>query len=187
MKKKISLLILFVAFLMVSAINAQSNCDEIFVPSWKIGNETISSEQKFDLTLSSDNKEFQSYVVADSGKSIELLVNYLPVSKEKLSETGKPTESWKVELREVHIDKNEFLGNDLIKNIGVRGGDYFPREDLVGYIYLKDRSPIKAGNYFLIDGSFYYPPKSKRIIKVEDFYVVIQVNDFQLNSLDKHK
>lgn len=188
MKKKIPMMFVFFVYLMVLVINAQDNCDEIFVTSWKTGKETITTEQKFDITLSSNKKEFQSEIVADSGKRYKLSLNYIPILERKLSETGKTTESWKIELREIYPDKEESLGENLIKYEGIGGGgDNFPREDLVGYIYLKDKSLIRSENLYLIDGKFYFPPKSKRVVKVENFYVVIQVKDFQLNSLDKHK
>lgn len=186
-----TIIFLLTIIMFCSFAKAQNNIsEEIYVESWKEGNKKISNQQ-IDLFLTPNNSEYQSIITSVKGKQYKLSVIFIPASELAISESGKSTDSWKVELREIDLtkDKSESIGDNLLEEVGIRGGrNNFPRrEDLIGYLYPKDKTRIYANGVPFIDGKFYYPIKAKRIIKVEGFYVTILVKDFKLNSLDNHK
>ncbi|HEY8561601.1 MAG TPA: hypothetical protein VIL74_14590 [Pyrinomonadaceae bacterium] len=162
---------------------------DVFVQSWKIGNEQI-TEQKIDVTLNEQNLEFEQIVAGKFGSRYKLKIIHMPVEKRDASETGKSTESWRVELRKFITNKKnkEVLSDNLLNSQPVGdGGDFFPRDPLIGVLYPKTKSPMKVNGEPFIDGQFYYPITSKRRVKVENFFVEIQVIDFRLNAADVHK
>jgi hypothetical protein len=172
-----------------SVYSQNEQCDEIFVQSWKRGTDQIEKE-KFEVRLYWKNPEFKRTIISKSGIAYVLLIRHMPVKEVALSETGKSTEAWKVELHHRSIGEkgNEMLGDNLLQfeRVGT-GGDNFPRENLIGYLYPKEASKIVANGKPLIDGKFYYPIRMRRKIQVESFYVTIQVSDFKLNEIDKHR
>ena len=161
--------------------NAQSKkADEIIIQSWQTGKETIINQQ-IELSLSTENKNYQTFNFSNSGKKYRLSVNFLPVSKTPLTTSGKTNEGWMVELREVNVnEKNEeeFGINLLTKTKEEFGQDYFPLENKIGYLIFEGTETIVK---------MYYPIKIIRKIKIEGFYVIIAVKDYQINAVDNHK
>ena len=164
-------------------------CKDIYVQSWKRGNDQI-FEEKFDITLTQQNLEFKQVVSSKLGNQYKLQIIHIPIEELEMSETGKTTQSWRVELRKVITnEKNEEILSDNLLNsqsVGV-GGDYFPRDYLIGYLYPKTTSPVKVNGEPFIDGQSYYPIYKGRRIKIENFFVEIHVIDFRLNAIDIHK
>jgi hypothetical protein len=179
-------LYLFVAFtLALSAIaEAQTNQpQEIVVQSWKKGSETV-SDQTIRISLGAEQREYSTEIMGGSGKIYRLNILHNPLLSVK-------TEHWKIELREV-LQTSEgkyLLGDDLLlaKRPGY-GSHYFPREDMVGYLYPNGGQPVAwvGGNPFF-EGYSFYQIKTARKIRIEQFYLNAKVNNYQFSSKDKSK
>jgi hypothetical protein len=142
------------------------------VHSWRRGRGQI-NEQKLDITVGHTAPDYEDCIDdLEGGRQYKLLVRYNPLR-------GMPYDLWGVELREVlpstndHVEK---LGDNLmvVERPGP-GGDNFPRADLVGFLYPKE-SP-----HVFFDKLPFYPIRSKRIVKIENFYAVIQVNNYRFS------
>lgn len=167
---------------------ANAQMDElVVVHSWKKGTNQV-VEGQFNLKLTSRERVFSTLVASLNGSTYQLIAKAIPSSKHSFSETGRSTDSWQIELREVQSSDSNTLGKNLL-SLEAEGtcGDNFPREDLVGFLYPKTKSKITAEGRPMIDGKFYYPIYSTRKIKVEGFFVFIKVEDFKLNEGDPHK
>jgi hypothetical protein len=163
--------------------------NEVQIRSWKSGDVQI-EEQVFDFELDAKTPQALTEINGLSGEKYKLSVLHVPSTEYRLSESGRTTESWIIELTEIFSNNGTCTdaGKNLLKASGHgTGGDDFPREDLVGYLYPKTDSRIKANGLPLIDGKFYYPIRSIRRIRVENFEVSIQVLDYELDNKDNTK
>jgi hypothetical protein len=157
----------------------QNNTSVIYVESWVTGNKIREQVLNFDLDPS---KSEYTHVVRDYGAGYyKLILRHYPAGKENYQ-----LEYWAVQLRPIlsERDKKEKLGDNLLTAEGPRHADNFPREDYVGYLY--PREAPKNILEKLLDGSW-YPISAKRVIKVENFYVMIQVNSFKMNEVNPKK
>ena len=78
--------------------------------------------------------------------------------------------------------KKEILGDNLLTAEGPGpGGDNFPREDLVGILYPQE-SPKNFLERMRQPNGGFYPIGATRVIKVENFYVIISVDSFKLSD-----
>jgi hypothetical protein len=76
--------------------------------------------------------------------------------------------------------KKEKLSCNLLIAEGCGGGgDNFPREDKVSYLFPRETAKTQAEQ--ILSGNF-YPISAKRIIKVKSFYVIIQVDSYKMNE-----
>ena len=180
----ITLSLLFVA-VFVGGANAQKNSPPEFVSrGWQEGTEVI-SDRTISVSLTPGANEYETGLSSDSGKPYRLKVvhNALPSVKR---------EHWKVELREVSLREGgmkEVMGDSLLESPPGPGKHYFPREDLLAYLYPTDESDIKVviGGQRLYEGRPFYPIKAVRKIRVEGFYVVIKVKEYRLSPVDNTK
>lgn len=171
-----------------SAPDRVGQLDEVFVQSWKEGKETV-PEQKLQIEISSEKKEYQTEIVSNSGKKYQLSLRY--------RSAFKPAGMWKVELREIlkKTKKKNVLGLNLLTQVEeVAGMDYFPYGFFIGYLYPGEPRQAVASNgeplsepTLLCDRMLCYPIKTVRKIKVESFCVVIKVEDYMINAEDKTK
>ncbi len=184
-------LLLICQFLILSGVGIgvgqDTGIQEINVRSWKTGDTKV-LEQVFDIILSAENPEFSREILGLKGEVYILRVVHMPSTKSALTETGRTTEGWVVELIQ-RVD-NQFCpttADNLLKASGLgSGGDYFPRDDLVGYLFPKTTSKISSNGVPMINGKFYYPISLRRRIVVESFEVVIKVVDYKYDSKDKN-
>lgn len=155
----------------------------VYVRSWKRGIEQI-KEQSFSVALIPQHMEYEAEVFGASGEpKYKLLVRHNPLGQ-------FPYEYWGVELREILPHKKrskKILGDNLLTEEGPGpGGDNFPRGDYVGYLY-----PIEeADNLFSTVAThklWFYPIGSKRVIKVESFYLMIEVGSYKFSEKESGK
>lgn len=156
------------------ARSAARKTDGVCVDSWREGDERV-VERGFRLNLKPGRRERVADVRTASGRrSYKLLFRYDPVPGIKL-------DHWKVELREVlagAAGRGGTLGPNLLTAEGPGpGGDNFPRADLVGYLYPKTDPHVFKG-----DRLAFYPINAKRVVKVEDFFLVLQVESYRFNA-----
>lgn len=92
-----------------------------------------------------------------------------------------------MELKEILSEKSarkEKLGCNLLTAEGCGpGGDNFPREDWAHYLFPWE-NPSKLDRIFK---GGYYPIKTKRVIKVKSFFVVIEVKNYKMNQTNPKK
>ncbi len=171
----LSTVVLFVVC--ASYCQAQQLLNDIYVEGWKTGNKT--SEQLFTFDLDSSQRLLTADVRDLRQVHYKLVLTKYPPGKE-----DHQLEYWVVELKPVILKRNkrEALGHNLLTKSGFGpGGDYFPREDLAAILY-----PQEAPKNFLEKmrqpNGGYYPVSARRVIKVENFYVVINVISFKLGE-----
>lgn len=171
--------VLFLSLLAIVCVAQKSDASEIYAESWSTD---PLREQKFNVELDSIQNEYTEPVRRWGGVGYKLI--FLKIAA---GEKDYQLEHWVVQLREVLSKENakkEKLGCNLLTVRGCSpGGDYFPREDLVGYLFPRE-NPTKID--ILLRGN-YYPLKAKRVIKVKSFYVVIKVNSYQMNETNPKK
>jgi len=170
-------LCLLITIVFVGVIRAQDAkpTNTVLVNSWKKGTERV-HEQAVRVVLDSKQRDFVTEISSSSGKRYKLsLVN--KVSKRI------PLEYWAIQLREVmSCEGNESLGDNLI--LGGQpepGTDYFPREDLIGYLYPKEVTSA------VIDGLLFYPMSTVRKIRIEGFCMIARVFSYRINDADKNR
>jgi hypothetical protein len=179
-----SILLITLLLLLTNICNAQQTgapVSEIYVESWITGNKI--REQVLTFNLDSTQREHTA-IVRDIGAGYyKLILRHFPAGKEDYQ-----LEYWFVQLRPILSERNqrkEKLGENLLTTTrSWSGKHYFPREDNVGYLY--PRETPKSVLEKLLDGQF-YPISAKRVIKVQNFYVVIQVNNFKMNETNSKK
>ncbi|MBK8812833.1 MAG: hypothetical protein IPN69_19175 [Acidobacteria bacterium] len=182
--KKASATVLSIISLFFSGSSQNVQKDEVFVSSWKTGNEMI-TEQTVQIKITPENPSYEKEVLSDSGKVYKLLI--VPNYSKSLK-----GENWKVELREVGFDKSKnvtSLGDDLlyVERPG-EVGDNFPRGDLIAYFYPNSKNSILINNVPWIEGVLpIYPVNVIRTIQVEDFLVILRSGEIQFNAKDKVK
>lgn len=156
---------------------------EVLVQSWQRGKETLSN-QILQISLGGKQSEYTTEIIGSSGKRYKLSLIHNPLSNVKV-------EHWKIELNEIKLSsdgKSEPSDNLLAKERPGPGGDNFPREDLIGYLYPeKEAAVVSVSGIPFIEGFPFYPIKITRKIRVEDFYVVIKVKHYKFSSTDNNK
>jgi hypothetical protein len=168
--------ILLTLLFSASICNAQQKTDNssVYVESWRAGNKI--REQVLTFNLDSTQNEYSDYI-RDVG------INYYKLNLRRFPAGKKDYdfEYWVVQLKEVFSEKNkkEKLGCNLLTVEGCGVGDYFPKEDLVGILFPVEM-PKNAIEKIYIER--YYPLSVKRVIKVQNFYVLIQVNNYKMNE-----
>ena len=154
---------------------------DIYVEGWKTGNKT--SEQLFTFDLDSSQQKRTANVSDLRQVPYKLVLTKSPAGKEVYQH-----EYWVVELRPVISEGNvKRLGGNLLTAEGPGpGGDNFPREDLVGILYPQE-APKNIVEKMRQPNGGYYPISARRVIKVENFYVIIQVDSFKLKETNPKK
>jgi hypothetical protein len=154
---------------------------DIYVEGWKTGNKT--SEQLFTFDLDSSQQKRTANVSDLRQVPYKLVLTKFPAGKEVYQ-----LEYWVVELRPVISKGNaKRLGDNLLTAEGPGpGGDNFPREDLVGILYPQE-SPKNIVEKMRQPNGGYYPISARRVVKVENFYVIIQVDSFKLSEANLKK
>jgi hypothetical protein len=150
----------------------QSSQESVFITSWRKGKFQIKPHE-VEVTLDRQKREYQM-----SFASSEKEVNYdLFISNSPASEKGPYFESWNVMLFEESPrypkSKREPMNNLLKVSEGPFGGDYWPIEDNIGWLYPVDEPNAKK------HGVVVYPISARRIIKVENFYCTVQVTNYK--------
>jgi hypothetical protein len=147
---------------------------EVYVESWKV--EPKIRERALNLKLNDSSGE-QVELISDEGRGeYTLILRHFP------AEGQYELEHWTVELREVLSSgkgKKKHLGDDLLRH----GGDYFPKEDAVGLLYPKDSATTVLEKLL----NPFYPISAKRVIKIKNFYMIIQVNSYRLSESNPKK
>lgn len=171
--------------MLLGTLNAQKIEDkEIFVESWKKGNEQI-TVQTLQVELSKENFEFEKEIQSKSGKRYLISIVKSPIVDVK-------GEHWKVMLNEITQDyKNikDVCGDLLLKTLPCEtGGDYFPREDYVAYFYpYEEKVVVINGQIPLIEWKPFYTTKTTRKIAVDGFFVIIKSGKIEFDEKDKSK
>lgn len=155
---------------------------EVFVQSWKRGSETI-RDRLIKLSLRSNQKNYSAEILGLSGKRYRLIFVHNPLPRAR-------NEHWQMQLREILKSRKGHrpaLGTNLLMAEGPGpGGDNFPRENLVGYFYPEmGRPSVTIGGFPWTDGYSFYPLKTIRKIKVENFYVVAWVESYRFKDTKK--
>ncbi len=145
----------------------------VCVESWKKGKKQI-GERLLNITLSAEQNSYETIIQDQSGRdSYKLILLRYPAGKEDYNLQYLVVRLQEI-LPETGNTKDELRGNLLTMQAQGTGGDFFPQQDLVGFLY-----PNETPNRLFVQ---FYPIYTKRIIKVESFFVVLQVSDFQMNS-----
>ena len=104
----------------------------------------------------------------------------MPAGKE-----ANQLEYWVVELKQILSTRNkkQILGANLLTQEGPGpGGDNFPREDLVGILYPSEepKNILEKIRLRQPNGG-YYPIRNRRVVQVENFFVIIEVTSFAMD------
>jgi hypothetical protein len=155
--------------------------NEVIVKNFDVkGNESFNDLQ-LRIILSTQNNYYEQEVVSKSGKRYKLFTihNFYE---------SLPLEHWIFELREIQSKnkKKEKLGFNLFDGIQVKPKELETnRGGLIGYLY-----PEEKATHFTPDGeplygygqkSFYFF-KTIRKIQIENFCVIIKVENYQFNK-----
>ncbi len=164
-------------FLFLASIcNAQQQADTapVYVESWKAGNKIREQVLKFNLgSTQNPNPEY----IRDVGFGFyKLSLIHVPSGESKYD-----FEHWAVQLQQVLSERNkkEKLTCNLLKAEGCGVGDNFPKEDYVGVLFPAETPKNSVEKVFV---GRYYPISAKRVVKVQNFYVLIQVNNYKMNE-----
>ena len=150
----------------------QTSQESVFITSWRKGKRQV-KPLEVEVTLDRRKREYQmSFPSSEKEVNYDLVIKHSPVS-----EKGPYFESWSVMLFEdspqYPKSKREPMNNLLKVSEGPFGGDYFPIEDNIGWLYPVDEPNAKK------HGVNVYPISAKRIIKVENFYCTVQVTNYK--------
>lgn len=157
---------------------------EVYVRSWKSGDEKV-PHQILRMQLTPDSNEYTSEIVSYSGKRYLLNVVHNPLKSVK-------GEHWKVELRPIRKSVNNgeaVLGDDLLlRESPEPGGDYIPRENFAAYLYPYEGGAVVnvAGTPY-VEGFPFYEITSTRRFAVEGFQLSIRVESYKRSSVDVNK
>ncbi len=174
------IVILIVGFLSLANIcAAQTDNSPIYVESWKAGNKI--REQILNFNLNSTEKPNPEYIRDVGFGFYKLNLIRFPAGKDSYD-----FEHWTVQLQQVlsEPNKKEKLTCNLLKAEGCGVGDYFPREDYVADLFPAETPKNSVEELFI---GHYYPISAKRVIKVQNFYVLIQVNSYRMNKENPKK
>jgi hypothetical protein len=147
-----------------------------YVESWKKG-EVIIREEKVTVELNKDNLDYKRTIYNSANKPRYILwIRPAQLSKE----LRYLYESWWVDLCEFRKPnrKPKYAKDCKLLVVEGRGtgGDNFPKEDEIGWLY-----PLEKPELFK-DGVMAYPILAKRVVKVDGFYCVIQVKDYKMSK-----
>lgn len=170
---KVTLIATFLS-LAITGLAQQRDPETFYVESWKRGHQQI-QEQKLTIELNSSEPEYQA-VIKDSlgSEQYKLVVYHFPVERIPYYEF------WRISLyRKLKLctasDRSQNW--DLLTLEGGPPGDNLPKENNIGLLY-----PAEKPNILKDNGMAVYPISAKRVIKVEGFYVIIQVIGYKFNS-----
>lgn len=134
------------------------------------------------ISLSNNQKEYVTEIMGSSGQRYKLHVIYNPLSSVK-------TDHWKIELREVLStpEGKDAPGDNLLEEPPGPGRHYFPRQDFIGYLYPEKEPPmVWVGGTPLVEAFPFYSIKTTRKIRVERFYLIAKVENYQYNYANKN-
>ncbi|MFL6230765.1 MAG: hypothetical protein ACJ741_18480 [Pyrinomonadaceae bacterium] len=173
---------IFLTMLLLSLVSLcraqQADTPEIYAESWKAGLKIRERVLNFKLDPSSGD---QVDILRDVGNG-----EYRLRLRHSLAQAQFDIDYWVIELRQIlpdGKDKKKHLGDNLL-SWGGGGGDYFPKEDYIGMLYPKEAptTPVET----MLKGPF-YPISAKRVIKIQNFYMIIQVNSYRLSESNPKK
>jgi hypothetical protein len=152
---------------------ARGTSQTFYVESWKRGRQQI-QEQKFEIKLEAKDPARRVLVKDSSGvERYELVITQYP-----LKEGGPYYSYWYVTF---YDRLSRYRNVNLLTTEGPGVGDNFPLEDKIGDLY-----PVEKPNVYK-DVNSGYPISAKRVIKVESFYIIIQVRAYKFNSANSRK
>ena len=176
--------LLFLVFLLLFGGNLHAQetekASEVYVESWTVGSQI--REAKLEFVLDSPDSFYKQYVRDYRVGRYWLFLRHKPADVK-----NRQLEYWYVELKEIlskEDAKKEKLGCNLLRASVCGVSDYFPREDNVADLYPREEPLTVEKTYLDLP---YYPISSRRVIKVKNFYVIIQVNDYKMNTADPEK
>jgi hypothetical protein len=152
----------------------ERNLQTFCVESWKKGGQQI-QEQKLTITLSTKNINYETLVKDAAGRErYKLIIRHNPLRK------GGPNHNyWYLNLYDELIPSSKY--NLLVYVKPGLGKHFFPKEDFIARLY-----PIEQPNIYK-DVNGHYPLSATRVIKVQGFYVIIQVTDYKFSSTNSRK
>lgn len=166
----------FLAFITNRSMqSSQSSGGSFVITSWKKGDRQI-NPLEFEITLDRESNQYQrSFMTSDKDVNYDLLIKHSPAS-----EKGPYYEYWTVMLFEdspQYPKSKRKSSNNLLKiSEGPLGGDFFPKEDSIGLLYPVEDPSLRK------HGVLAYPFLAKRVIKIENFYVIVQVSNYKRSS-----
>lgn len=179
MKLLISIVLIVCSFLILTSVSLAQDAPAVYFESWSTDK---LREQKFNFLLDSSKNVHTRSVSRWHGTGYNLTL-----TKVAAGERDYELEHWRVELKEIRSNKTankEKLGCNLLTANGCSsGGDYFPRDDIAHVLFPREN----VSRIDLLLRGNYYPIKTKRVIKVKSFYVVIEVNDFKMDETNPKK
>jgi hypothetical protein len=154
--------------------SASSNENGVLVNSWKRGNSRI-SEQRMTVNLDRDMDEYE-FDIYDTTKQKHYRLHLRQFFMNTIRKPSIPC--WSATLKEVTRDAKtggNIIGYNLLTPEGPGVGHYFPREIWAGAL-----CPVEKPQG-IMDNSL-YPIKAERKFLVENFSVVMQVLDYELDE-----
>jgi hypothetical protein len=177
------LFLLLLALMVTSAFNseAQTTPERVLVRSWKTGSGKIIEKTK-EISLRRNRGKTNIAISGTDARRYVLSLTYFPPTERQLG-------LWKVEFREkLRSRARSRLSEDLLPSSKPGpGGDYFPREDFVGYLYPRsDFDYVVAGTPWT-DGTPFYSIDAVRQIRIEGFSVTLEVIPDETRSVASGK
>ncbi len=136
---------------------AQSVAPTIYAESFRHGSLQI-TEEAFDARLTPDNPTYRERIKDSLGND-----RYELTISPQIMEGGKEITSWRVKLRDLH--------HNIYSNILL--ADQQPSADAKNNLWWLNPNRFSS-----------VPIRAKRIMKVDGFYVVMQVKDMHFTPLD---
>jgi hypothetical protein len=144
----------------------QQGQDVFYVESWKRGARQV-QEQKLYITLNKARPEYETLIKDTSGKARYKLLLW----PGRINGKDSGIAEWMVEL----IDLTREREGTLLRPSNDKEQDYFTAKDRIGWLYpLKNPQSISAESDVV-------PIFAKRVVKVENFYLIIEVKDFHFS------
>jgi len=159
----------------------QPRVDTFYVQSWKSGRRQI-EERKIEINLSLTEPNFETKVKDALGKTrYALSVKLVQLSSKERKVLGRDLNWWRVELVKVrslgdYLDDNRV---ELLRATSVMETDVLKWEDFVGNLYGPTDNDASQSSALSL------PLLSKRVVKVESFYVIFQVTSYRLVKGEK--
>lgn len=156
-------------FLLVSIMflpYLQRNQEPFYIESWKTGTRRV-HEQKICVRLNKANPEYETQIKDTSGA-----VRYkLRLWPGRGNENDSSIVEWMVEL----IDITQGSEANLLRPSNDEKQDYFSAKDRIGWLY-----PVKNPKSIGVESDV-VPIFAKRIIKIENFHLIVEVKDFHFS------
>lgn len=160
------LLVLVVLFLQMSIM---ANAETFYIESWKKGKTQI-EEKTLNLTLDDKISSYSEVIYDSFGKEKYRL--FVTAGK-----GSKGIIEWMAQLEELSNKSDE----DLLKPSNDKKQDYYTWQDFFGWFYKGSKEQFAENNQFK-DRNAVLPFLSKRIVKVENFYCLLQITDYKQNK-----